>query len=369
MSDNASTPNPPAEDNVKMIYWDEVWERIDDERRMIDVSKIPTFGISFLDEALDGMLKNDLVVIGSDSGVGKSDFCLNMALHNAMRGLQVGLYYIEGGANEAVYRIKWKMMCAEYYSNNNFGLDMDYRKWRMNKIDNPLIDQIEKTCYQNLYEKIKNNILIADIKAGMTVKDLNDSFIKGFGCIKQNEYGFDSEHINADIIIIDHLQYFDLTNPKNEYAEMTAILKQVNNICQFYKVPVVLVSHLRKKDKDRGLPSQEDFFGTSNIPKISSVSITICPDYEDSDCEQNIYPTWFRVVKSRTGVRSNISGRLFFDTKLGKYRNQYQMFKLVQDVPNKPLTIIDRPKWATSSIDSTRKTKEDKKQVQVQWEE
>jgi replicative DNA helicase len=353
-------------ENVKMIYWSEVWDRIEEERKAIDFNKIPSFGITLLDEALDGMLKNDLVVIGSDSGVGKSDLCLNMALHNAMRGLKVGLYYIEGGANEAIYRIKWKMICDEYYSNQYQFIDMDYRKWRMNKIKSLQLDEIELKCYQNLYQNIKDNIVIADIKSGMTVQDLNQSFLSGFTSIKKVD-GWDTDSINADLIIIDHLQYFDLVNPKNEYAEMTQILKQVNNIVQFYKVPVVLVSHLRKKDKERGLPSQEDFFGTSNIPKISSISITVCPDFEDQDCEKNVYPTWFRIVKSRTGIRSNIAARAFFDTKLSKYRPGYELFKLIDDRPFKELLPSERPKYAVNVKESHRTTS--KKQVKIKWEE
>jgi replicative DNA helicase len=352
---------------LKMMYWCETWERIDEERRAIDTSRMPTFGISALDDALCGILKNDLVVIGSDSGVGKSDMCLNMAIHNAKNGLKVGLYYLEGGANEALYRIKWKMMCDEYYHGAYNHTDMDYRKWRMNKMQSPIFDQLEQKCYEDLFEKIKTNLVVADIASGMKVADLTQSFLHAFTTIKKDEYGFDTESINCDLIIIDHLQYFDLANPKTEYAEMTEILKTVNNMCQFYKVPVILVSHLRKKDKDRGLPGQEDFFGTSNIPKISSVSITICPDFEDSDCELDKYPTWFRVVKSRTGVRSSIAFRTFFDFKRGTYTNNYELFKLIEDKPHKPIAIPDRPRWATNMTQSNRK--QAGKKADINWEE
>ena len=78
------------------------WIEAEENLRKIDINRICTFGIAPLDDALIGILPNDLICIGADSGVGKSEIALDIALHNAYSGKKVGLYFIEGGAEEAV---------------------------------------------------------------------------------------------------------------------------------------------------------------------------------------------------------------------------------------------------------------------------
>ena len=129
----------------QFMTWDEVWDEESDFRLSIDPSTICTFGIKPLVDLLVGILKNDLVVIGADSGVGKSHLALDIAITNAINGKKVALFFIEGGAQEAIVRVKWKLISKIYYSKYKCGLDMDYRLWRMNMIENPeLLKKIEE---------------------------------------------------------------------------------------------------------------------------------------------------------------------------------------------------------------------------------
>lgn len=324
----------------------ERWIEEDDKLESLDVSKMCSFGISVLDDALTGIMPNDLIVIGADSGSGKSEVALDIAVHNAENGKRVALYFIEGGSGEAINRIRWKKICRKYYDEKHTSLDMDYRKWRMGMLKSPLMRELSFKCLNEHKQKVGDRLHVYDFKTGMTIGDFEESL--GYFLKPQ---GDPDDLLNyaheVDLIIIDHLQYFTLVNPKNELTEMTQILTKVRQITIDHNIPVVLVSHLRKKDKDRGIPNQEDFFGTSNIPKQSSISITMSAYYLADQYLKDIYPTFFRFVKSRTGIRQSIAALCNFDFKLGQYEKDYAIYKLLGDKPaSEPLPKHELPKWA-----------------------
>lgn len=331
-----------------LANWYEIWDEAKEKLAAVDSSGICTFGIKPLDDALIGMLKNDLIVIGADSGAGKSQTGLKIALHNAMAGRKVALYFIEGGAEEAIYRIQWDLICQEYYDKNHTGVDMDYRKWRMNMLKSPLLDKIQHDVKIKLGQIIGSNLKIYKFDNTFTMDDLNDSLgelLKPQGDPKDLlNYKYD-----VDLIIIDHLQYFTLLDEKNELSETSAILKKLNDVTHHYQIPVVLISHLRKKDKNRGLPSQEDFYGTSNVVKIASVAITMQGGSQVRG-KPYIYPTFFRFVKSRTKINPNLGMVVDFDLIDSKYAENYDVFILVNDVPKDgPLLNHELPRWATGA--------------------
>lgn len=330
---------------MKIIPWTESWKNERINRKDIDPMTICQFGIKPLDDALIGILKKDFIVIGADSGVGKSELCLKIALHNARYGKKVALYFIEGGDEEAIARIKWDLIRDMYYSEGHNTVEMDYRKWRMNILQSELIDKIEERCEKELKEKIRDNLKIYSFENNFSINDLTESlgyFLKPQGD-PQDLLNYKHE---VDLIIIDHLQYFTLTNPKNEITEQTEILKKVNEITIHHKIPVILISHLRKKDKERGLPSQEDFYGTSNIAKIASVAITVASGAID-DNYPDLYPTYFRFVKTRTKISSSYALKCNFDFIKGQYEKNYLVHKITMDkVSDEPLKNHLLPRWA-----------------------
>lgn len=335
---------------MQMKTASECWLEAEDNLNKIDISKICSFGISVLDDALVGIFPNDFITIGADSGAGKSELALDIAMHNAKIGKKVALYFIEGGAEEAINRIRWKLIKNRYYSMpHKTTIDMDYRKWRMGMLRGDLLSKLNMDSFLEFNATVKDNLNIYCFEEGFTV----DMLINSLGWFKKNKNGefLMENYLDIDLLIIDHLQYFTLDNPKNELTEMTQILMKVKNITNFHNIPVLLISHLRKKDKDRGLPNQEDFFGTSNISKVSSQAITITPYFQTEDYQNNIYPTFFRFVKSRTGIRSSIAALCSFDAVKGIYDSNYSIYKLTSDKPN--ADALDRfklPKWAYEAL-------------------
>ena len=333
------------------MSWDKTFRLEADDRLNIMPSRLCRFGIGHLDDALYGILPNDLVVIGADSGAGKSEIGLAIAQYNARAGKKVMLYFLEGGGIEAMARLKWRDIIRVYFDSYKFGVDLDYRKWRMNLYDEEtakILLDIEARVYSEYKTKFKDNLNIYNVTNNFSIDDLLMSLLDLYDmeksiCDRTLKGGF-----GLDLIVIDHLQYFDLTIGENEIQATTKILKEVKKITDIYRIPVVLISHLRKKGKDRGLPDQEDFYGSSNIPKIASLAITIAPDKENYNLANGIYPTFFRICKSRTGITSNFAIKCDFELRTRTYKKQYQLYRINNfgAVSEEALNYLELPSWA-----------------------
>jgi len=321
-------------------------------RQNIDFGKLCNYGIKVLDDPLIAIAKNELVVVGADSGVGKSSLAITIAQHNAKNGRKVALYYLEGGHIEAMQRMKWQDMADFYYKNKTAGRysDMDYRKWVLNNPDDKrLMLELSAEVYEEQKKKYKDNLFLYPITEGFKIEELLDSLV-GFHKLVESRSGeFKQEGVyDLDLIIIDHLQYFSLGKEDHEITEITRIIRECKRITDHYRIPIILVSHLRKKNKDRGLPDQEDFYGSSNIPKIATTAITITPFSAGDNLSSNVYPTFFRVVKSRIGLRPNYAMLCDYNLTRRQYADRYQIFRLdsMGNFSDTPLADNELPKWA-----------------------
>lgn len=317
------------------------------KRADINIKDLCIYGIKPLDDSLVCIPKNELVVIGADSGVGKSEISLKIAQINAKRGKKVAMYYLEGGYIEALSRMKWRDITQEYFKNYfHLGIEMDYRKWSLNMISSPDIMAIESMLWDRWKKEYNNNLLIYS-GAGLTL----DSFIASlvdFHKKEDTENPFDNKFsLDIDLIIIDHLQYFSLTKPESEIFEITEILKTVSSITKNFNIPIILISHLRKKARDRGLPGQEDFYGSSNIPKIASTAITLAPSSDKDNLRDGVYPTYIRVAKSRIGVKPNYAFLIDFYLDRREYSDTYDIVRLDNfgNVAEQTLPPEQKPYW------------------------
>jgi len=158
---------------------------------------------------------------------------------------------------------------------------------------------------------------------------------------------------DADLVVIDHLQYFDFLS-NNEHAEITAIMKRIQNIKSKLRIPIVLVSHLRKKGKDRGFPDNDDFHGSSNIPKQADTCIIISHVLFDEDryedqIKTGIYQTGVRITKNRSGMSQRLLGVCNFDLNDRSYKNDYKMGICYPNSIDKIYGRPGLPAWARDS--------------------
>ena len=333
-----------------MKHWLDVIKEERESREKLKPDDLCTYGVACLDDPLKVIMPNDLILIGADSGAGKSEIALQIAIHNARRGKHIAFYYFEGGESEAVARLKWQYICelyyAEYFHEN---IDMDFSLWRANMLDKKdVIAEIENRV-QDEFLKIKGLIFFYEINEGLKIEAVLGSLMEFHSLENAIRGGFYGEgnKLMIDLIIIDHLQYFELSGGKTEIEETTQILKEVKKITNVFNTPIILISHLRKKDRERGLPDQEDFYGSSNAPKISTVAIMISNVYL-TDFSGHLYPTFFRIVKSRQGIKPYYAMRTNFDIKRREYEKEYQVYPVnnLGKTTADPLPSDKLPKWA-----------------------
>ena len=343
------------------LSWDEGFKRESQERLNTNVNKLCTYGIKPLDDALFCINKKELVVIGADSGIGKTELAIQIASHNAKSGKKVALYHLEGGYREAMARMKWKDICQEFYRTHQGSyVDIDYRKWSVNFEQDRILTQIEAKIWEDYKDKYRENLYLYHSDGDLTLTDFLASLLD-FHSLKTAAEHYSGEAnrkagFDLDLIIIDHLQYFSLEQNENEISEITKIIRAVKKVTEDYGIPVVLISHLRKKTKDRGLPDQPDFYGSSNIPKIATTAITITPQMNTEDFASQIYPTWMRIVKSRIGIRASMAILANFDGKKKEYAQDYWLHKVSSDgfPATDPMVESELPKWAKQQKADTK---------------
>lgn len=323
-------------------------------RNGIEFNTLCKYGIQPLDDALLAIAPSELIVIAAGSGIGKTELALNISRKNALIGKKVAHYNLEGGLREAIQRMKWRDICDKYYSQYaSSHTEMDYRAWVLNKDPNELLIKLEAEVYTEMQDKIGKRLFLYDSRDGLNCKSFCESLITldGLRCdlglsknVRDNLRGI----VDIDLIVIDHLHYFSLDKDENEIAEITEVLKTVKKITEEMNIPVVLVAHLRKLPRGHGIPDKEDIYGTSNIHKIANTCVVIAPDHDNDDIENGIYPTYFRIAKSRQGLRPNILMSSKFNIKTRRYEDGYDLFRCFPngEVSAESIPHDNWPHWA-----------------------
>jgi len=326
--------------NPNIDFWK--WEEYVEAAQLDIFSKDPEtdlldYPIKYLNDALLGISKSELVVIGADTGIGKTALANEIAFKNAEKGKKVYLFSLEGDSFDVINRIRYKYFCEIIKSTNRKDIDLDYRKFIFNMYNNVFeeINEVDKILKRK-YKTLK-------VYGGGSSMSI-DKLISHLDMIEDM----------ADLVVVDHLQYFNFMS-NNEHSEITEILKKIQQKKKQYRVPFVIVSHLRKKGKDRGFPENDDFHGSSNIAKQADTCIILSHvNFEDEDSYEKqiasgIYQTGIRITKSRTGLSQRIVGVINFNLEKRKYEESYNL-AIALPLGVKKMDIANYPKWAKKSV-------------------
>lgn len=151
-----------------------------------------------------------------------------------------------------------------------------------------------------------------------------------------------------DLLVIDHLHYFD-TYDDNNNRELSQIMKDMRNLNLIYGIPIVLVAQLNKHLKHT-FPDIEDFMGTSDIGKIATTSIMLSPNYENQDYKNSVFDTYIRICKSRLGNLSRLAASVSYDAQLNDYLDDFKLHKILPHGDAASLLEYrDWPEWAVGA--------------------
>jgi replicative DNA helicase len=291
-----------------------------------------SFGVRYLDDATGGIISSDLVLIGAATGTGKSELVANIAYNNAKAKKKIYAVFLEAYKGEIELRQKYREIAKQAVLK---GLKPSFRDWITGK--QPWLDELAEfvdfSHFANVYTKYRDQ--------SYTIEDLNKDLL--------------SINEDADLIVIDHLHYFDIDD-QNENRGMTRIVKTISDIIQVINRPVILVAHLRKRSSDfkepSPLPSIDDFHGTSNITKIATKVILLGKGGHSEKAIDESF-TFMHVAKMRldSSVTSLVAATKYLHS-INDYSNHYKLGRIHYDVSQKSWKFQESnlsPRWATKT--------------------
>lgn len=268
-----------------------------------------TFGVEFLDNAMLGILKNDLVLIGAGSGAGKTQLCCSIAKANIENGKRVHYIALEAEHLEIEKRIKFQIFSNHFFNDPERpkGVTLSFQEWMVGDF----IDSCAKYEASAANEFMqKYSTLFVFYKADKF--DVIDLIQTVLSCADE-----------TDLIILDHVHYMDYEDSSENVAikkiAITARTLALENSC-----PIILVSHLRKKDKASRdfAPGLEEFHGSSDLYKIATKAITLAPGNVDNGNME----TYFRIVKNRfEGSVTRYVAKTFYNPREARYEANYEL--------------------------------------------
>jgi replicative DNA helicase len=270
---------------------------------------IGQFGIKYLDDELHGILKSDFILIGARTGAGKSTIANQIAYVNAQNGVKVSLFSLEDYKHDFELTELYKE-CIRLFK----GIDMDYREFKSGIKRYP--DDVMRRAYETVkHNKSKMNV-VPRKPGGFNIEDMAKAFV-------------DHARAGSQMFVIDHIDYFDLHNPKeSENQNITEIMREIRKLQDVYQVPVILISHLKKGMKETIIPTLEDFMGTSNKVKEATMVILLAPDDSNQEEIMSVKRTWISIRKERGLGFFNTVCNIGFNFKTKSYEEDYKIFKV-----------------------------------------
>lgn len=253
----------------------------------------------FIDKYLGGIAKNELMVIGSPSGFGKTTFanCLTFELLSA--GLKPCFMSLENTMGDT---LKLRAFLIWKEKTRNWGIK--FREWSLISEDNETVQE----SYIEAHDLIKQILLIENsglYKIENLITDLDRAKNQG-----------------ANVIILDHLDFIDADDTQIASSQ-TFMMQTIKTFVETNKIPMIAFSQLSKKiDKRVIIPEYNDFYGSSNKSKMATSIIMIQRDFDNTIASENKYSTYFVVRKDRYGSNTNVGERIYFDSKRGKYEDK-----------------------------------------------
>lgn len=290
---------------------------------LTDERKLIPFGVKILDDVFGGILPSDVVLVGARTGAGKTHLVTHIAENANSLGKNVYMFALEAERLEVELRATFKEMVRinATLDGDNRVYNLDYKLWRINSSRYGLRGE---TLRKHAIEALRTrgasfNVYYRD--KSFTIKDFTRAAM--------------DVHQKSDLIITDHIHYFDLFSD-NENKEIGGAIKKMRDIAQLTDVPNILVAHLRKEQQGaeaKLIPSIHDFHGSSDLSKICTKAIILAPGgMERSPDGQIISKTLIHCNKFR--IEGNVEKYIFvarFNVNDKEYDDDYSIYEFKQN--------------------------------------
>lgn len=236
-------------------------------------------GINVIDDVFGAVLPSDIVILGAKTGSGKSDLCAQIAENVGSQNKNVYMFALEAEAKEVELRIIFKEM-----SRLNLILPqekkiykLNYKLWRVNHSRYGLRgESLRKQAILDVNKRI-GSLWLYYRDGSFEIKD----FVRAVMSVNKK----------ADLIILDHIHYFDFKG-SDQNKELGDAIKKIRDIALLNEVPIIVVAHLRKEQQsqdDKLMPTIDDFHGSSDLSKIGTKGVILAPGGIEEDETDGCY--------------------------------------------------------------------------------
>lgn len=270
---------------VNFIPFSEVIDRAIAELDATNPDDILSFGYEWMDEKMTGIFPGDLILIGGESGTGKTTFatnivykasrkhkCVIFALEDRMTNYGINAVYFEMG------RVRKKAGLKNY----------PWNSYRRNEIKDSQYLTYREQAVQNLYKIGNSNLEFSDAQVQMNIDMLEAS-------IRERVAG------GVKLFLIDHLHYFELGSEDSTKADyIEKLMVRIKTLQNETGAAIILVAHYRKMNG--AMPTMDSFKDSISIVQNANYVVNLWRDRSLKDGEDEFgerYNTKILVPKSR----------------------------------------------------------------------
>ncbi len=287
--------------SLKEVIVTTVQEIEDAKNKQEDVTGVPT-GFVPLDKLTAGWQKNALIIVAARPAVGKTAFCLNLAMNAAMhtgKPFPVAFFSLEMGAGELVKR----MLAA-------------VTEVSMDAITKGRMQEHEFIQMTQRMTKLASAPIFLDDQAALNIFELRAKARR----LKQKH--------DIQLIVIDYLQLMQADINKgggNREQEISKISRDLKSLAKELAIPIIALSQL-----NRGVESRKE----SKVPQLSDLRESGAIE-QDADMVMFLYrPEYYGINNDEMGnpiegethihIAKNRAGST--DTIKVRFIKEYQKF-------------------------------------------
>lgn len=263
-----------------------------------DPDEVMSYGYDWLDNKLVGIFIGELILIGGESGSGKSTFANSIIEKNSAK-FKCGMFSLE---ETPISISKKELYFSIVKSRKEKGLPgytwRDFITGRLNHLPDfieELGEETEKHKMRKIFYQDVNGVPSAEL------------------IIERLKFMADLDY---KLILIDHLHYIDLRTEESRANRIEEIMTALTTAIKELKIAVLMVAHYRKLDGKK--PTIDSFKDSMSIPQNASSVINLWRNRDEGVDDEERRKTLFLIPKSRQlGAEGVITGQ--YDIETGQY--------------------------------------------------
>lgn len=261
-----------------------------------ELTGVPS-GFYDLDNMTAGFQRSDLIILAARPSMGKTAFCLNLALEAAVKNnIPVAIFSLEMSKEQLAQR----MLCSE--------AEIDANRLRTGHMQTE--DWGRLTDAMGI---LADAPIFIDDSPGASVMEIRAKCRRL--CM---------EHKNLGMVIIDYLQLMEgkSTGRIDRVQEISAISRGLKNLAKELDVPIIALSQLSRAVESRQCkkPMLSDLRESGSIEQDADIVIFIYrEDYYDPDNGEKKGKVEIIVAKQRNGPVGTVN--LLFQSNITKFKN------------------------------------------------